>query len=495
MRTVSGKTLAAMRRLEPYGMELEVVFTWADVTHTVTMERIHSLKHTERMGDNKLVMEVDNTDGFFTRNSVNGYGCVASYGYDGDLYPTAPLRVVRVTRSSTPGKLRAEITAVGLFDMLAKEKARSQFTATKAAGYTVADYWGMLCEGTTLYKEAERETEYAVGEWSVIGDSGKALRCKATGTTAAEAPAVPDTSWGAEVTDGTATWSVEDEENPFGGTVLDVDLSNPLDYAVNTTDELFMHYVPSSEWTFDEGSSRKTALMSLLNLTNSVCRVDDDGRIVVFTPLSRGEGLHYEYGLYGKTPFYSFSKREDMPEPNRIVVRTPEEATTQYIGEAVDASFYYYPITGIYRAYVESDTEARELAEAYMAQLQAASTSSSASVPLHPGIELFDRVRLTDERGGTVEEGNVRYIQRRYGISDKDRSVIGFVIGFGERDRYRDALERDGLDENQLVYPSFSSGTSTGVSAGNGLGYRCEEGAVLGTVRRSTLFQSRKLWV
>lgn len=493
MRSVSGKTLAAMRRMEPYGVEMEIVFTWADVEHTVTMEKIHSLKHTERMGDNKLILEVDNTDGFFTRNSVNGYGCVAYYGYDGDLYPTAPLRVIRVVRSSVPGKLRAEITAVGLFDMLAKEKARSQFTATKADGYSVKDYFDMVCGCSPPYRDVGQETEYAVGEWVRSPSVEKALRCKVGGTTDTSAPEVPVTAWGTEVTDGTVTWTVEDEDNPFGGTVLDVDLSNPLDYAINTSDELFMDYIPSSEFSFEEGSSRKAALMALLNLTNSVCRVDDDGRIVVFMPMEEGDGLHYEYGLYGKTPFYSYSKRDDMPEPNRIVVRTPEDADTQYIGEAVDPSFYYYPITGIYRAYVESDTEARELAEAYMKQLQSASSSSSASVPLHPGIELFDRVRITDERGGTVDEGNVRYIQRRYGINDKERKVIGFIIGFGERDRYRESLERDGLDENEQIFPSFSSGTSTGISPGRG--HRGTAGVLVGTIRRSTRFGSRELWI
>jgi hypothetical protein len=104
----------------------------------------------------------------------------------------------------------------------------------------------MLCEGTTLSKEAERETEYAVGGVRRIDGTEKALRCKATGTTAAEAPAVPDTSWGTEVTDGTATWSVEDEENPFGGTVLDVDLSIRSTNAVEHHRRAVTDYIPSS---------------------------------------------------------------------------------------------------------------------------------------------------------------------------------------------------------------------------------------------------------
>jgi hypothetical protein len=280
---------------------------------------------------------------------------------------------------------------------------------------------------------------------------------------------VPDET----VSDGTVTWTCMYESTPFGGTANDVVLANPIDYHATDEDDLFNDYVPSSEYEIDETTTRRGALSGLLNLTACVCRVGDDGKIRVIYPTTGTDFYHYEYNLDGNT-FYSYTQRRDILKPNRIVVKTPDTYATQYVGEAVDYTYDYFPFTKIVRTNVSSDSQATKMAEILLDQVRKNQRISAITVPLNPAIELHDNVSITDERSGMSEHGNVKYINRRY-----DTKGLRFTIGFGEKDHVREALENLKIDEPERIVERATRGIYNKVQRGCGYSFIRYEGGDL----------------
>lgn len=422
----------------------------------ITQDKIIELEHTEKPYSDTAKIVVDNSTQFFYAGQINGLDVTIHYGYDtpkGEYYyATVPLKITQVTNDSVQGELRTTIEAKGYFDILKMESAKEPFTATSSSGLTIYDLFVHMCAATAPYVSRKASTAYEVGEWVTINDNGYAYRCTTAGTTDSGEVSDPTTTLGETVSDGTVTWTCEYGSRPFAVYVDGEWICETITATYeNNTDTLFYTHTPSSEFELDESSSRRAALSGLLALCSSEVRVQDDWSIFVFTPFMGEDDVQFEYEL-GELPFYTFRQRKGLLNPNKIIVKTPDDYATQYVGSATDYSYYQYPFTRVYRVAVSSDAEAEEMAEVMLEHVREMSRISVVSVPLNPALELHDNVKVIDERAGIEEIGNIKYIHREY-----DGETLNFSIGFGELDEVDEALKRIGIDNADSIVQRASS--------------------------------------
>jgi len=112
--------------------------------------------------------------------------------------------------------------------------------------------------------------------------------------------------------------------------------------------------------------------------------------------------------------FWEGSARRRLIIPSKITVRSHESHIPQYSGTATDATdFAKLPISKVFRTRLESNAQATNLAQAQIDRLRADAEQAALLSPPNVGQEVWDLVRITDNRigSGTVRIGNVRAIE------------------------------------------------------------------------------------
>jgi hypothetical protein len=160
--------------------------------------------------------------------------------------------------------------------------------------------------------------------------------------------------------------------------------------------------------------------------------------------------VDYEYSLDVGHPFFNKAYRKSLVMPNKIVVSSQTDDSTQYTGSATSAaSFALLPVTHPVTRTVASNNEAAAIATAIIGRLEREAESGSALVPMNVGAELHDFVLVTDSRAGDYRTGNNGWLHRRYS-SLKDKWEMSF--GFG-KSAVGQAIDQNVSDlENQSEY-------------------------------------------
>ncbi len=158
MRLLSDTLTAAQKSM---GNTLyKAVFTkTGETTQTYgcdTTNRILRMVHPEQEWSQKVDILVDNRDGNLTALDLTGYTCTASYGYNtsaGDEYSAcAPLEVVSqqgvTSLGEDPSDLRTYFSAIGIFDMMAKDEAASDYSPSSSVTTTCKGFLKAIAEAT-----------------------------------------------------------------------------------------------------------------------------------------------------------------------------------------------------------------------------------------------------------------------------------------------------------------------------------------------------------
>jgi hypothetical protein len=216
----------------------------------------------------------------------------------------------------------------------------------------------------------------------------------------------------------------------------------------DSEDSLVNTYKPKDAFRVYTGNNRLSAINRLLDYTKCVMRAEDDGKLHIFNPTTTGTTYDYEYALETGHPFFAKALRNRLTIPNYITVQSRETDTPQYIGIAQEAESYNkLPKREYHQTRLESADQAEDIAEALLAKAQMWCESGSGIVPLNVGAEVYDYIKVTDEREEDSRVGNIGKIVRHYNLT-KNEWRMTFV--FGNWQTVRKALADLGVTSDDI---------------------------------------------
>ena len=199
----------------------------------------------------------------------------------------------------------------------------------------------------------------------------------------------------------------------------------------DVVDENYTTFVPGPTLRIKKGDTRAATLARLLDFTNVKLKPSSDTTetIVALVPSTQVVAI---FDLDDEQPFFNASESSGVIRPNKITVQSTVSESTQYAGTATD-NVSYLMMPSIRTEYVyglSNDWQARNVANAILANIRAYYNASSAKVPLNYGLELYDRVRLVSKRTGRIYEGNITSIEKVYNPMESEPELY-MTISFG----------------------------------------------------------------
>ena len=217
-----------------------------------------------------------------------------------------------------------------------------------------------------------------------------------------------------------AAWETSDQDliyrYKYTFTGIEVyDHCESIEVVYDSEDSLIDSYCPADSFTIKEGEDRLAVIDKLLFYTSCQRIFKADGKIHIFVPVTSGTTYDSEYSLASGHPFFSKSIRNALVIPNKVIVRSLRDAENSYEGSATSAvSYALVPKNDYKRMSLESDDQAGDMAAAIISRLEINSQQGSASVPVNCGSELYDYIKVADEREGDSRTGNIGTITRIY---------------------------------------------------------------------------------
>jgi hypothetical protein len=183
----------------------------------------------------------------------------------------------------------------------------------------------------------------------------------------------------------------------------------------DSEDSLVDVYCPKDSFSIKEGEDRLAVIDKLLFYTGCQRIFKADGMIHVFVPATTGTTYDSEYSLASGHSFFVKFLRDALVVPNKIFVRSPKDAPVPIEGSATSAASYaLLPVNDYRRMVVDSSGQATSIATAIVSRLEINAQQGGASVPVNCGAELYDYVKVTDERESDYRVGNIGSITRTY---------------------------------------------------------------------------------
>ena len=186
------------------------------------------------------------------------------------------------------------------------------------------------------------------------------------------------------------------------------------DVVFDSEDSLIDSYQPKDSFRIYKNGSRLAAIRRLLDYTKCVIRYGGDGKIHISNPTVSGDSYDYEYSLDDHV-FFAKAYRKTLVIPNKVVVESRTDDDPSYSGNATDATSYaLLPKTEFRQMRLQSNAEAEDIAEAILSKYQLNAEMGAAAVPMNVGAEVFDYVKVTDEREDDYRIGNIGSLTRTY---------------------------------------------------------------------------------
>jgi len=330
---------------------------------------------------------------------------------------------------------------------LVLDNADGEFTSKDLRGYQAVIGWGAVTFAGFEYCDSP---PLRVVRQELVSEQGK-LTCRLVcigipdqlAEDRASGAYVPDTS------DSTVLQSLI--SSILAGTLSCYSHCSALSCQWDATDSLATTYKPKDGFRVYTNGSRLAALRRLLDFTNCVMRVEDDGKLHLFVPTTSGTSYDHEFSLAaGSHAFFQKAGRRTLVIPNRVEVHSPEDAAVSVSGSATDATSYaLLPKVQYQVAAVGSTTEANNVAAAILSKYQLQTPVAKLTVPLTPAVRPLDYVKVTDARMRDSATGNVGLVRHRWAAG-----------GYGKRYTWQTDIELGGwasvrsLANRLEVYPT-----------------------------------------
>ena len=184
----------------------------------------------------------------------------------------------------------------------------------------------------------------------------------------------------------------------------------------DSEDSLINTFCPKDSFRIYTNGSRLAAIRRLLDWTKCVMRAEADGKLHIFQPTTTGTDYDYQYALTTGHTFFSKALRNRLVIPNYVVVKSETDDDPQYEGYAQDTPSV--TAIGEIREYhtttLISSAQATEIATAVLSKYQLWAEVGSAEVPMNMFAQVFDYVKVTDERENDYRVGNIGTLTRIY---------------------------------------------------------------------------------
>jgi len=216
-------------------------------------------------------------------------------------------------------------------------------------------------------------------------------------------------------------------------------------------DDLADTYQPKDAFRVYVSNNRLTKINQLLDYTKNVAVFKADGKLHIFKPTTSGSSYDYQYSLEDidiPHPFFAKALRNTLVIPNYVKVESREDDTDQYSGTATDATSYaLLPKSQFKQTYLSSNDQAEDIAEAILVKAQMWCEAGSASVPMNVGAEVYDYVKVTDEREDDYRVGNIGRLIRHYNLRKNEWRM---TFTFGNWQNVRKVLESWNITANDI---------------------------------------------
>jgi len=233
-----------------------------------------------------------------------------------------------------------------------------------------------------------------------------------------------------------------------GATLACFNHCTAYDVVWDSEDSLIDSYQPKDDFRIYHGGDRLSAINRLLRYTNCVMRAQADGKLHIFVPTTTGTTYDYEYSLETGHAFFGKALRNRLVMPNYVKVHSREEDDPYYSGTAQDSGSYNrLPKHEFHQKRLDSNDQAKDIAEAILAKAQMWSEAGSAQVPMNPGAEAYDYVKVTDARQEDYRVGNIGTITHKY---TANKNVWTTTFTFGNWQTVRKALADLGITSDDL---------------------------------------------
>ena len=359
-------TLETAQQAKAIDALVKVVLTFGEDSYAYTKSRILDIRRTEEPYSQKEEITLDNSDGALTALDLQGFKAVTSFGI--------------ITGEGEEYEARAPLW------VMAQTFGSNPPKSNLACMLTLIGIPDLMAEDKASETYAPESDDTNTAKDLIDAIAGATLTCFSLCT-------AYETVW-------------EDGYNDLADT-----------------------YYPRDAFRIYTRSNRLSALRRLLEDTGNVMRVEADGKIHIFKPVTSGTTYDYEYSLNSGHTFFSKAYRKRLVDPNYIVVQSESDDDPQYSGYAKDTdSFDRLPKYDYYQRTLENPGQATAIAEAILQAQQMWSEAGSAEVPLNIGAEVFDYVKVTDEFENDTRIGNLGHIAFHYN-ANKQTWLMTFSFG------------------------------------------------------------------
>lgn len=202
-------------------------------------------------------------------------------------------------------------------------------------------------------------------------------------------------------------------------------------------DDLWTGVYLGDSFEIKKGDTRAYTIARLLDMTRASIRVgneppDENNKDTVhFFTQSRSPQAEFTLDRSGHR-FYVAAESLSMITPNEIIIKTPPWQSPSYLGRARDAySYNLNPCSRTeYVSGVGSNLQAGSIASTMLQKIIAANSGSSAVLPMHCGLDLFDRIKVVSKRSGREIEGAIGGWTRTFDpVKSEPRYDIGVSFG------------------------------------------------------------------
>ncbi len=295
---------------------------------------------------------------------------------------------------------------------LVLDNSDGEFTARDLRGYQAVIGWGAVSSAGAEYCDGP---PLRVIRQELVSEEGK-LTCRLLCIGIPEQLA-EDRASDAYVSESTDTTTVQGVVNAIlAATMSCYTHCDAVPYQWDSTDSMATSYKPRDGFRVYTNGSRLAGIRRLLDFTTCVMRVEDDGKVHLFTPTTTGTTYDQEFSLAaGSHAFFQKAGRQTLVIPNRVIAHNPEDWPTSCSGSATDAASYaLLPKTQYQVVAAASNAEAAAVAACILAKYQLHTPVARLTVPLTPAVRPLDYVKVTDARLSDSVTGNVGLVRHRY---------------------------------------------------------------------------------
>ena len=351
MRTLSD-TLKTAQQASSLEPKIKITLTHNATQYVYEQDRILSIRHEEEPYCHSADAVLDNSDGVLTALDLKGFKAVISYGL---------------------------VTTSG-----------NEYSDT-------APLW-------VVHQELNSSPGRLTCELRMVGIPNLLSQDKAN---AEYIPLQEDAGW---------EWTIKTLLTKLlGATLACYNHCTPYTIVWGDLDSVIDSYKPKDSFRIAINSSRLAHIRRLLDLTKCVMIFKADGKAHIFQPTITGAIYDYQYSLETGHTFFAQSHRKALVIPNRIVVQSNPDDDPFYQGEATDPTSYaLLPKTEYKQMSLESNDQANNIAAAVLSKHQLWAEMGAAEVPMNLAQEVFDYVKVTDERESDYRVGNIGTLTRTY---------------------------------------------------------------------------------